>query len=77
LNELDEEDWKKMTDEFLPKMTDELIEKSLASATNRNTGVARNEEIIQKLKDRRKYFAGEMMRVLSLSVKDSECDRQR
>ena len=29
LNELNEQDWKKAVDEFLPKMTDEVIEKAI------------------------------------------------
>ncbi|MES1198244.1 MAG: BamA/TamA family outer membrane protein [Chitinophagaceae bacterium] len=61
LNELDEADWKKMTDEFLPKMTDELIETALHQQPKEIQSLPRNQEIIQKLKDRRKYYAGEIM----------------
>jgi hypothetical protein len=61
LNELNEEDWKKMTDEFLTKMTDELIEQSLHFQPKEIRALPRNQEIIQKLKERRKYYAGEMM----------------
>ncbi|HKB44422.1 MAG TPA: BamA/TamA family outer membrane protein, partial [Chitinophagaceae bacterium] len=61
LNELNEEDWQKMTDEFLSKMTDELIEQSLHLQPKEIRALPRNQEIIQKLKERRKYYTGEMM----------------
>ncbi|MEI9947022.1 MAG: BamA/TamA family outer membrane protein [Chitinophagaceae bacterium] len=60
MNELNEEDWKKAVDEFLPRMTDELIETSLHLQPAPIRSLPRNEEIIQKLKDRRNYFASEM-----------------
>lgn len=61
INELSEDDWKKMTDEFLSKMTDEVIEKSLHQQPKEIQVMPRNQEIIQKLKDRKKYYTDEMM----------------
>ncbi|MBK5271235.1 MAG: hypothetical protein JJE22_09495, partial [Bacteroidia bacterium] len=61
LNEINQEDWKKMVDAFLAKMTDSLIEKALHRQPKEIEELPRNQEIIQKLKDRRKYYAEEMM----------------
>ncbi len=61
LAELNKEDWKKAVDEFLPLMTDELIERALQLQPPAIRALPRNQEIIKKLKERRKYFAGEMM----------------
>ena len=79
MNEPDENDWKKMTDAFLSKMTDELIERSLHEQPKEIQVLPRNQEIIQKLKDRRKYFAGEMMeyyRFLSKIVNVTGSDKK-
>jgi hypothetical protein len=79
LSELNEEDWKKMTDEFLAKMTDELIEKALSQQPKEIRALPRYKEIIQKLKDRKKYFAGEMMqyyRFLSKIVSVTGSDKK-
>jgi Omp85 superfamily domain len=59
LNELNEVDWQKAANDFLPLMTDELIERALRRQPGEIQGYSMN-TIIQKLKDRRKYFAAEM-----------------
>jgi hypothetical protein len=59
LNELNEDDWKKMTSDFLTKMTDSVIEDALHRQPPELLKYS-NTKIIQKLKDRKKYFAGEM-----------------
>ncbi len=61
LTEMNKEDWQKATDEFVSKMTDDLIEKSLELQPKEIRALPRNQEIIRKLKDRKNYFAGEMM----------------
>jgi hypothetical protein len=61
MSELNEEDWKKAVNVFLSKMTDEVIEKALQLQPKEIRNLPRNQEIIQKLKDRRNYFSGEMM----------------
>jgi len=61
LSEMNEEDWKKMMDAFLTKMTDDLIGNALHQQPKEIQAMPRNQEIIQKLKDRRKYYADEMM----------------
>ncbi len=61
LSEMDESDWQKALNDFLPKMTDELIETSLHKQPKEIRTLPRNEEIIQKLKNRRKYYPGEIM----------------
>ena len=61
LSEMDENDWQKALNEFLPKMTDELIENSLHLQPKEIKALPRNEEIIQKLKARRKYYPAEIM----------------
>lgn len=79
LNELNEEDWKKAVDEFLSKMTDELIERALHQQPKEISSLPRNGEIIQKLKERRNYFAGEMMeyyRFLSKIVNVTGSDKK-
>lgn len=60
LTELDEQDWEKAIDTFLSRMTDTVIEQAI----NMQPPETRNfhgPEMIQKLKDRRKYFREEMM----------------
>jgi hypothetical protein len=60
LNELSEDEWKKSVNNFLPLMTDELIEKALGGQPKEVQKFSAN-EIIAKLKERRKYFESEMM----------------
>jgi hypothetical protein len=79
INELNEEDWQKMTAEFLDKMTNELTEQSLHLQPKEIQALPRNQEIIQKLKERKKYFAGEMMeyyRFLSKIVNVTGSDKR-
>lgn len=59
MNELTEEDWKKMTQDFLSTMTDTVIEEALHRQPSELLKYSNN-KIIQKLKDRRKYFPDEM-----------------
>ncbi|RYY61475.1 MAG: hypothetical protein EOO12_14330, partial [Chitinophagaceae bacterium] len=60
LNELDEDQWMRMTDEFLQQMTDTVIEQALrqqpVEVQDKNM-----EKIIRTLKERRKYFREEML----------------
>ncbi len=60
LNELDEEQWKKATDEFLAKMTDQVIDEALNDQPTEIRG-ASTTTIAQILKNRRNYFAAEAM----------------
>ncbi len=60
LTELSEDEWKKMTSDFLSKMTDTVIENALHQQPKEILPLS-NRTIIQKLKDRRKYFESEMM----------------
>lgn len=60
MNELNEGDWQKAVNDFLPVLTDELIEKALKQQPKEIQGYSMK-TIIQKLKDRRKYFASEMI----------------
>jgi hypothetical protein len=59
MNELDEADWKKMTADFLVTMTDSVIEYALHQQPKELLKRS-NDQIIEKLKERRKYFSGEM-----------------
>lgn len=61
LNALDKEDWKKAIDEFLPKMTDDVIEKALDEQPEGIKKLSAKNEIVAKLKERKKYFTAEMM----------------
>lgn len=61
LSEPDEQDWKKAIDDFLPLMTDKLIEKALQQQPAAIRELPRNQQIVKKLKERRRYFAAEMM----------------
>lgn len=78
LNELNEQDWKKEVEAFLPKMTDELIEKAL----NRQPAEIRPisaDKIIGILKRRRQYLAAEVMqyyRFLSETVSITGSDKK-
>lgn len=79
LSELDEDDWKKAIDEFLPKMTDELIEKALDQQPPEFRSLAAKNQIIVKMEERRKYFAEEMMtyyRFLSKIVNIAGSDKK-
>ena len=59
INELDEATWKKMTTDFLATMTDSVIENALHQQPKELMNQS-NGKIIEKLKERRKYFPGEM-----------------
>ena len=60
LNELTETDWKKGSEELNAAMTDEVIEKGLAKQPEALKKYSYN-SIINKLKERRKYYPGEML----------------
>jgi hypothetical protein len=60
LNELNEQDWQKAVDEFLPRMTDEVIEQALNQQPPELRPISAD-KIKQTLKDRRKYLAAEVM----------------
>ena len=60
LNELSEQDWKQAVDLFVSQMTDEVIQKALDKQPYEIKHLRWN-EIIQKLKARRQYLAGEVM----------------
>lgn len=60
LNAMNEQDWQNATENFLTKMTDDVIEKALNVQPKEIRDISAP-AIIQKLKDRRKYFADEMM----------------
>lgn len=60
LNEMTETDWKNGSDRMLSIMTNELIDKALAQQPEGVKKYSYN-SIINKLKERRKYYAGEMM----------------
>ena len=60
LNQMNEDDWKRATDKFLSQMTDEVIEKALSAQPIEIRSVSAP-KIIATLKERRKYFADEMM----------------
>ena len=60
LNQLSESDWKNATAKFLAQMTDEVIEEALSAQPNEIQSIS-SPKIIATLKERRKYFADEMM----------------
>lgn len=60
LNELNEEDWKKGAEAMMTSMTDAVIEKSMGQQPNELKKYSYN-SILEKLKERRKYYSGEMM----------------
>jgi hypothetical protein len=60
LNELDREVWEKQIDTLLSVMTDEVIESSFDRQPREVRGLS-SEQIIQTLKERRKYFKEDMM----------------
>ncbi|MBC7902637.1 MAG: BamA/TamA family outer membrane protein, partial [Gemmatimonadaceae bacterium] len=70
LNELTEDEWRKMSATVVATMTDELIEKAM-SKQPAELHTKRKNEIAAKLKERRKYFEKEMLeyyRFLSRTV---------
>lgn len=60
LNELNEQDWKKAVDEFIPKMTDAVIEEAINQQPREIRYISGN-NIIADLKARRQYLADEVM----------------
>ena len=60
MNELTEADWRKQAEAMVATMTDELIERALHLQPKEVQGYSMN-EIIAKLKERKKYFVDEMM----------------
>jgi hypothetical protein len=60
LNGLDQRDWKLAVDSFLNNMTDDVIQRALAQQP-REIQQYHAQEIVEKLKERRKYFSKEMM----------------
>lgn len=60
LNQLTEEDWKKQVDSFLTTMTDNVIENALNRQPPEIHQYSKD-DIIATLKERRKYFADEMI----------------
>ena len=60
LNTLTKEDWKAAVDKFLPQMTDAVIEKALAQQPPEIRAISTG-KIIQTLKERRQYFADDVM----------------
>ena len=78
MNELSAEDWKKAAEIALAAMTDTLIESSLKLQPVEIQSYSMN-SIIARLKERKKYFAEEMMtyyRFLSKSVSVYGSDKQ-
>jgi len=79
LNEMNEQDWQNAADKFLSQMADEVIEKALSAQPKEIQSMSAS-KIIQTLKDRRKYFGGEMMeyyRFLSEFVDITVSDKKR
>lgn len=60
LNALTEKDWQTAVDAFVPQMTDAVIEKALAQQP-REIRALSTDRIIRILKERRKYFAADVM----------------
>src|SRR5688500_4192592 len=60
LNELDEQDWKQAVDLFVSQMTDNVIQEAMDKQPPEIKHLRWN-EIIEKLKARRQYLAGEVM----------------
>lgn len=60
LNELNEQDWKKAVDEFIPKMTDQVIEEAINKQPHEIRPIS-GDMIISTLKARRQYLADEVM----------------
>jgi len=78
LTELNEQDWKKEVDEFIPKMTDEVIERAIDQQPKEIRSIS-GDKIVKILKERRKYLAAEVMqyyRFLSEAVSISGSDKK-
>jgi hypothetical protein len=60
LNSLTEADWSKAVNDFIPLITDEAIERAIAQQPKEIQGISTG-DIINKLKERRKYLAAEVM----------------
>jgi hypothetical protein len=60
LNKLNEQDWKKAVDEFIPKMTDQVIEEAI-NRQPREIKPVSGDFIINTLKARRQFLADEVM----------------
>ncbi|HEV8272310.1 MAG TPA: BamA/TamA family outer membrane protein [Chitinophagaceae bacterium] len=78
LTELNEQDWKKEVDEFIPKMTDEVIERAINEQPKEIRSIS-GDKIIKILKERRKYLAADVMqyyRFLSEIVSVSGSDKK-
>lgn len=78
LNELAEAEWRKQAEEVVAAMTDSLLEAALKRQPGSIQGNSMN-SIIQKLKERRKYYVEEMMiyyRFLSETVSIYGSDKQ-
>jgi len=78
LTELNEQDWKKEVDEFIPRMTDEVIENAINAQPKEIRSIS-GDKIISILKERRKYLAAEVMqyyRFLSEFVSISGSDKK-
>nr|HQV07066.1 metallophosphoesterase [Chitinophagaceae bacterium] len=61
LTRLSQADWQKAVDDFIPKMTDQVIENALAQQPPEIRALPHNQQIIDILKERRKYLAAEVM----------------
>ena len=78
LNELNEQDWKKAVDEFIPKMTDAVIEEAISKQPPEIRDISGG-NIIADLKARRQYLADEVMqyyRFLSEHVSITGSDKK-
>jgi len=78
LNELNEQDWKKAVDEFIPKMTDAVIEEAINQQPREIRAIS-GDNIISTLKARRQYLADEVMqyyRFLSEHVSITGSDKK-
>ena len=60
LNKLSEDDWKQAADKFVSQMTDEVIQEAMDAQPDEIKGLRWN-EILTKLKERRKYLVDEVM----------------
>ncbi|HET6767527.1 MAG TPA: hypothetical protein VFH08_09020, partial [Chitinophagaceae bacterium] len=78
LNELNEQDWRKAVNEFLPKMTDEVIETAINQQPPEIRPIS-GDFLITKLKERRQHLAAEVMeyyRFLSEHVSITGSDKK-
>jgi hypothetical protein len=60
LNGLNEQDWQKAVDEFVPKMTDEVIENAIRQQPPEVYAIS-GPSIVHTLKNRRNYIVGDVM----------------